>query len=115
MYTKNARTDSTVKMIGFIIIFVLKIWLSLTSAEFKSEGFKLTFVKSFDTIETSQNMKTLIQCCSFCLAKSPCEGVQYDGKSCISLSNVLTTTIGTSQAWVMIPYVSNKAKVLLVG
>ena len=53
MYTKNARTNSTVKMIGFITIFVLKIWLSLTSAEFKSEGFKLTFVKSFDTIETS--------------------------------------------------------------
>ena len=111
MYTKNA----TVKMIGFITIFVLKIWLCLTSAEFKSEGFKLSFVKSFDTIETSQNMKTLIECCSFCLAKSPCEGVQYDGKSCTSLSNVLTTTIGTSQAWVMIPYVSNKAKVLLVG
>ena len=60
-------------------------------------------------------MKTLIECCRFCLAKSPCEGVQYDGQSCISLSNVLTTTIGTSQAWVMIPYVSNKAKVLLVG
>ena len=97
MYTKNARTNSTVKMIGFITIFVLKIWLSLTSAEFKSEGFKLTFVKSFDTIETSQNMKTLIECCSFCLAKSPCEGVQYDGKSCTSLSNVLTTTIGTSK------------------
>ena len=117
IYTKNARTNSTVKMIGFITIFVLKIWLSLTSAEFKSEGFKLTFVKSFDTIETSQNMKTLIECCGFCLAKSPCEGVQYDGKSrsCTSLSNVLTTTIGTSQAWVMIPYVSNKAKVLLVG
>ena len=115
MYTKNARTNSTVKMVGFITIFVLKIWLSLTSAEFRSEGFKQTFIKSFDTIETSQNMKTLIQCCSFCLAKSPCEAVQYDGKSCTSLSNVLPTTIGTSQAWVMIPYVSNKAKVLLVG
>ena len=102
-------------MVGFITIFVLKIWLSLTSAEFRSEGFKQTFVKSFDAIETSQTMKTLIQCCSFCLAKSPCEGVQFDGKSCTSLSNVLTTTIGTSQAWVMIPYVSNKAKVLLVG
>ena len=100
-------------MKSFIAMFI--ICSSLTSAEFRSEGFKLNPVKSFDKVDTTHNCKTLIECCSFCLATSPCQGVQYDGDSCTSISNVLTTQIGSSQAWIMVPYVSNKAKILLVG
>ena len=97
------------------LITILIICLNLTSAEFRTEEFKLTYVKSFDTLETIQ-LKSLLECCGFCLAKSLCEGVKYIGdSSCTLLSNVLTTKIGSSQAWILTSYRSNEAKILLVG
>ena len=97
------------------LITILIICLNLTSAEFRNEEFKLTYVKSFDTIETIQ-LKSQLECCGICLAKSLCEGVIYIGdSSCTLLSNVLTTKIGSTQAWILTSYRSNKAKILLVG
>ena len=100
---------------------LLVVILSLTNAQDgKGQGFKLTSIKSsFNILETTSKMKTLIECCSFCLAKSPpCEGVQFDKEktSCSSLANILPSDSGTSSAYIMVPLLSrNKAKVLLVS
>ena len=86
----------------------------------KGQGFKLTTIRStFDVLETTSSTKTLIECCSFCLIKSPpCEGVQFDKEKsvCTLLANILRSNSGTSSAWIMVPLSSrNKAKVLLVS
>ena len=105
----------------FMALLVVILILSLTNAQdYKGQGFKLTSIKSsFDVLETTSKMKTLIECCSFCLAKSPpCEGVQFDMEktSCSSLANILPSDSGTSSAYIMVPLSSrNKAKVLLVS
>ena len=105
----------------FMALLVVILILSLTNAQdYKGQGFKLTSIKSsFDVLETTSKMKTLIECCSFCLAKSPpCEGVQFDKEktSCSSLANILPSDSGTSSAYIMVPLSSrNKAKVLLVS
>ena len=103
---------------------LLVVILSLTNAQdSKGQGFKLTSIKSsFYILETTSKMKTLIECCNFCLVKSPpCEGVQFDKEepSCSTLANILPSLAsdsGTSSAWIMVPLSSrNKAKVLLVS
>ena len=103
------------------MLFMAAILSLKTNAQYsKGQGFKLTAIRStFDVLETSTNMKTLIECCNSCLVKSPpCEGVQFDKEiaSCTLLYNILRSDSRTSSAWIMVPLSSrNKAKALLVS
>ena len=104
-----------------LMVFVVVMLSLKTNAQYsKGQGFKLTTISStFDVLETSTNMKTLIECCNFCFLRSPpCEGVQFDKEkgNCTLLANILRSDSGTSSAWIMVPLSSrNKAKVLLVS
>ena len=104
----------------FMAFMVGMLSLKTNAQDSKGQEFKLTTIKStFDVLQTTSSTKTLIECCSFCLIKSPpCEGVQFDKKkgSCTLLANILRSDSGTSSAWIMVPLSSrNKAKVLLVS
>ena len=107
-------------MFPFMVFMVAMLSLKTNAQYSKGQGFKLTAIRStFDVLETSTNMKTLIECCNLCFVKSPpCEGVQFDKEiaSCTLLYNILRSDSGTSSAWIMVPLSSrNKAKVLLVS
>ena len=107
-------------MFPFMVFMVAMLSLKTNAQYSKGQGFKLTAIRStFDVLETSTNMKTLIECCNLCFVKSPpCEGVQFDKdkSSCTLLYNILRSDSGTSSAWIMVPLSSrNKAKVLLVS
>ena len=112
------------------LLIVHIFWSGLINAEaIKGQGFKLSpilaskdingqkFPSKLETV-SNEHVRTLIECCSFCLAKSPpCEGVQFDKeKGCTLLANIIPSNSGTSTAWIMVPLSSrNKAKVLLVS
>ena len=107
-------------MFPFMVFMAAMLSLKTNAQYSTGQGFKLTAIRStFDVLETSTNMKTLIECCNLCFTKSPpCEGVQFDKEtsSCTTLANILRSDSGTSSAWIMVPLSSrNKAKVLLVS
>ena len=103
----------------FMALFL--ITLSFTNAQNRGQGFKFTSIKSFEVLETTLKMNTIIECCSYCLRKTPpCEGVQFDKKEpekgCTTLANIIPSNSGTSTAWIMDPISTrNKAKVLLIS
>ena len=107
-------------MNSLMTLLVVMMSFKTNAQNSRGQGFKLTTIRStFDVLETTSSTKTLIECCSFCLIKSPpCEGVQFDKEkgSCTLLANILRSDSGTSSAWIMVPLSSrNKAKVLLVS
>ena len=115
-----------------VLLIVHLFCTSLINAEaIQGQGFKLAPISVFASKDingqsfpsklytvSNEYVRTLIECCSFCLAKSPpCEGVQFDKeKGCTILSNIIPSNSGTSTAWVMVHLLSwFKAKILLVS
>ena len=87
-------------MIGLIIYLIAFQGLSVAQV-YHEQGFKKTSMACFEKLDTTELAKTLIECCSFCLAKPPCQGVTFDGKTCTFLTNVITMETGPTQAWIM--------------
>ena len=87
-----------------MVTFVILILLSTANAQqYKESGFKKISVNCFDTLGTSYNLKTLIECCGFCMAMPTCEGVRFDGTNCQTLTNLTTccpTNDNVKKAWV---------------
>ena len=77
----------------------------------QKQGFKKTSIACYDILEATKVAKTLIECCSFCLAKESCHGVTYKGKTaCTLLTSVVTLSDGPTEAWIMDQIISAKRK-----
>ena len=87
-------------MIGLIIYLIAFQGLSVAQV-YQEQGFKRTSLACFETLDTTELAKTLIECCSFCLPKPDCQGVTFDGKTCTFLTDVIIDENGASQAWIM--------------
>ena len=97
-------------------LIYLMAFHGLSFALWQKQGFKKTSIACYDILEVTKVAKTLIECCSFCLAKHPCHGITYDEKTtCTLLTNVITLTNGPTEAWIMDQIRSTKAKALLVS
>ena len=96
-------------MIG--LFFYLMSFHGLVFGLWQTEGFKKASIACYDILETTKMTKTLIECCSFCMAKHSCHGVTYDGKdTCTLLTNVITSSDEPSEAWIMQRIISPKSK-----
>ena len=84
--------------------------LSFGQSQIQGQGFKKTSVACYDILEATKMAKTLIECCSFCLAKDPCHGITYDGKTCTFLTSFVTSINGQTEAWIMDQFISTKSK-----
>ena len=73
----------------FCILFFYT--LVLTKATTKYRQYKKTKVSSFDILQTTTIPKSLVECCTICMNQGSCKGVQYDGKSCIIITNAKLT------------------------
>ena len=63
-------------------------------------GFKRIEVSCSDVLEESTSMKTLVECCGFCLTFENCQGVKYNDTFCQALTNLTCCTGRKHEAWV---------------
>ena len=83
----------------------------LSFGTLQKQGFKKTSIACYDILESTQIAKTLIECCSFCMAKHSCHGVTYDGKTaCTLLTSVVTMSDGPTEAWIIEQIISAERK-----
>ena len=83
----------------------------LSFGTLQKQGFKKTSIACYDILESTQIAKTLIECCSFCMAKQSCQGVTYDSKTaCTLLTSVVTMSDGPTEAWIMEQIISAERK-----
>ena len=75
----------------FKFCYILCSTLVLTKATTKYRQYKKTKVSSFDPLQTTTIPKSLTECCTVCMNQDSCNGVQYDGKSCITITNAKLT------------------------
>ena len=80
----------------------------LSFGQWKMQGFKKTPIACHDILEATTIAKTLIECCSFCVAKDTCYGVTFDGKTCTSLTSVVTLANGQTKAWIMEQFIGKR-------
>ena len=96
-------------MIGLIFLYLTMAFHS-SFGQWQTQGFKRTSVACYETLEATKMAKTLIECCSFCVAKDTCHGVFYDGMTCTFLTGVVTLTSGQTEAWIMEQFISATRK-----
>ena len=87
-----------------VSLIYLMAFHGLSFGLLQKQGFKKTSIACYDILEATNVAKTLIECCSFCLAKQSCQGVTYEGKSrktaCTLLTSVVTMSDGPTEAWI---------------
>ena len=52
-------------------------------------GFIKTNVILFDVIQSSNELKSLIECCGFCTILDSCQGVTFEDNTCTAINNVI--------------------------
>ena len=94
-----------------VSLIYLMAFHGLSFGLLQKQGFKKTSIACYDILEATNVAKTLIECCSFCLAKQSCQGVTYEGKTaCTLLTSVVTLSDGPTEAWIMDQIISAKRK-----
>ena len=72
--------------IGALVLLLLNTLFVLGQ---NGRGFIKTNVILFDEIHSSNEPKTLIECCGFCGILDSCQGVTFDGNTCTAINNVI--------------------------
>ena len=89
--------------------------LCIVSGNLQGKGFIKSTTLYFDEIQSSNQPKTLIECCGFCGTIDSCQGVKFDGKTCIAINNVLPNfrAVKENQAWLDFELFKKSQKVVL--
>ena len=87
-------------MVVLKVLFNLT-WLHLAFATLKYQGFRKTKIRLYDELKATQNVSTLIECCSFCMATPTCQGVLYGGgkQTCKAIKNIHLDENGQHSGW----------------
>ena len=75
-------------MVRFTCVVITILKLSFIESR-KSTWFSKANVSCYDNLNQKSNLKTLLQCCGYCLQTSSCEAVTFENGLCNLYSNLL--------------------------
>ena len=85
-----------------ILKFVLLIFFAWTvfAKDYRISRFKKFNVSCYEVLEENHKMKTMIECCGYCLTKSNCQGVIFKESICSTLGNLVLWGSGSLEIMV---------------
>ena len=98
-----------------IFWLLLLCHLCIVSGNLQAKGFIKSTALYFDEIQSSNQPKTLVECCGFCGIIDSCQGVKFDGNTCIAINNVLPTfrAVKENHAWLDFELFKKSKKLIL--
>ena len=98
-----------------IFWLLLLCHLCIVSGNLQAKGFIKSTALYFDEIQSSNQPKTLVECCGFCGIIDSCQGVKFDGNTCIAINNVLPTfrAVKENHAWLDFELFKKSKKLVL--
>ena len=80
------------------IFLILKLNQIPQIQSYQAKYQKVSSLKSYNTLSTTNAPKSAMQCCSICSRTLGCEGIMFEGGSCSFLSNPVENMDDTNDA-----------------